>query len=51
MSLEKCYESNIDVHRLYVDYKQAYDSLKRKYLLQTMEDFGILKLANPQEVD
>ena len=45
----------IDVHQLYVDnvvvtvtvydvhYKQAYDSLKRKYLLLIVGDFGLFK--------
>lgn len=41
VGLKKCYEYNIDVHQLYIDYKQAYDSIKRKYIEQTMKDFGI----------
>ena len=39
--LEKCYEYNIPVHQLYVDYKMAYDSIKRKYLYETLQEFGI----------
>ena len=26
MSMEACYESNVDVHQLYINYKQPYDS-------------------------
>ena len=39
--LEKCYEYNIPVHQLYIDYKMAYDSINRKYLYETLEFFGI----------
>ena len=39
--LERCYEYNIPVHQLYVDYKMAYDSIRRNYLYETMQDFGI----------
>lgn len=34
---EKHYEYNNDLHLLYVDFKQAYDSISRK----TMKNFGI----------
>jgi sorting nexin-29 len=39
--LEKCYEYNIPVHQLYIDYKMAYDSINRNYLYETLELFGI----------
>ena len=39
--LEKCHEYNITIHQLYVDFKMAYDSIKRKYLYETLQEFGI----------
>jgi hypothetical protein len=30
MVLEKSYEYNVDIHQLYIDYKQAYDSIKER---------------------
>ena len=39
--LEKCHEYNIPIHQLYVDYKMAYDSIKRKFLYETLQEFGI----------
>lgn len=41
MIMEKCYEYNVDVHQLFIDYKQAYDSVKRSYLFNTLKSFGI----------
>jgi sorting nexin-29 len=39
--LEKCWEYNIKVYQLYVDLKQAYDSVHRKKLYKIMHKFGI----------
>jgi hypothetical protein len=39
--LEKCYEFGIDLHHLFIDFKQAYDSVDRKKLYETMLEFGI----------
>ena len=39
--LEKCYEFNIDLHLLFVDYKQAYDSINRKTLIETLTQFYV----------
>lgn len=39
--LEKCWEYNIDIHQLYIDYKTAYDSVKQKEIWKTMEHFRI----------
>jgi sorting nexin-29 len=35
--LEKAYEYNVDIHQLYVDYKQAYDSINRAQLIEIMK--------------
>ena len=39
--LEKAYEYNIIVHQLFVDFKQAYDSLDRHAFYVIMEELGI----------
>lgn len=39
--LEKCYEYRVDVHQLYIDFKQAYDSVRRKDLYSAMKELGI----------
>jgi hypothetical protein len=38
--MEKCYEYNINLHQLFIDYKQAYDSVNRSKLFVTMKEFG-----------
>jgi sorting nexin-29 len=39
--LEKCYEYNIALHQLFIDFKHAYDSVRRDQLFDTMREFGI----------
>lgn len=39
--LEKAWEYNISIHQLFVDFKQAYDSICREVLFDIMEEFGI----------
>lgn len=39
--MEKCYEYNIPVHQLFVDYKEAYDSIERPYLFETLHVLGV----------
>ena len=39
--LEKTLEFQIDTHHLFIDFKQAYDSIKRSELFTTMSFFGI----------
>ena len=39
--MEKAWEHNISIHQLFVDFKQAYDSIIRNVLFGIMEEFGI----------
>jgi len=39
--MEKAWEFNISIHQLFVDFKQAYDSIDRKALFEILEEFGI----------
>ena len=39
--LEKCWEYNVDVHQIFVDFKQAYDSVDRVKLLNGLDELGI----------
>jgi len=39
--LEKCWEYDIDVYQLYVDFRKAYDSIDREKLYGIMLDFNI----------
>lgn len=39
--MERCYEFNIDLHMLFIDYKQAYDSTDRKALIETLVQFYV----------
>jgi sorting nexin-29 len=41
MILEKACEYKVDIHQLYIDYKQAYDTTNRAELVQIMKEFGI----------
>jgi hypothetical protein len=40
---EKFYELNIDLHLLSIDFKQAYDSINRTYLYESLKEFWIPK--------
>jgi hypothetical protein len=45
--MEKCYECNVTLHQLFIDYKQACDSVNRNKLFVTMKEFGIpTKIVN-----
>jgi hypothetical protein len=45
--MEKCYEYNIILHQLFIDYKQAYDSVNSNKLLVIMKEFRIpTKIVN-----
>ena len=39
--MEKAWEYNISIHQLFVDFKQAYDSIRRNIIFNIMEEFGI----------
>jgi hypothetical protein len=41
--LEKCYEYNITLHQLFIDFKQGYDSVTMNNLYSIMRQFQILK--------
>jgi hypothetical protein len=41
--LEKAYEFGIDLHLLFIDFKQTYDTVDRKYLFEGLKEFGIPK--------
>jgi len=45
--LGKCYEYNIALHQLFIEFKQAYDSINREKLILILEAFKIpTKLIN-----
>jgi hypothetical protein len=47
MILERTCEYKVDIHQLYIDYKQAYDTINRDELVEIMKEFGIpMKLVN-----
>lgn len=41
MILEKFYEFNLPLHQLYIDFKQAFDTINRNYIFDAMAEFGI----------
>jgi hypothetical protein len=38
---ERACEYKVDIHQLYIDYKQAYDNINRTELVEIMKEFGI----------
>jgi hypothetical protein len=45
--LEKCFEYSVDIHMLFLDFKQAFDSVNRRALYDALLNFGIyVKLIN-----
>jgi sorting nexin-29 len=41
--MEKCYENKIDLYMLFIDFRQAFDTIKWKKLIRTLEKFDIPK--------
>jgi hypothetical protein len=41
MILERTCEYEVDIHQLYTDYKQAYDTINRAKLVEIIKEFGI----------
>jgi len=41
MVLEKACEYKVDIRQLYIDCKQAYDTINRAELVEIMKEFGI----------
>ena len=41
LRMEKCWEFNEDLHHVFIDFKQAYDNIKRSQLWEIMTEFGI----------
>ena len=39
--LEKCYEHNIEMHVLVIDFKQAFDSVDRQKIIQILQELRI----------
>jgi endonuclease/exonuclease/phosphatase family metal-dependent hydrolase len=39
--MEKFYEHDIDLHFLFIDFQQAFDSVKRAKMYQVLEEFGV----------
>lgn len=39
--LEKSHEHDLELHMIFVDYRQAFDNINRKKLMQTLKDVGI----------
>jgi hypothetical protein len=40
-TLKKKWEYNETVHQLFIDFKKAYDSVRRKVLYSILIDFGV----------
>ena len=39
--IEKCYEYNIDIHNIFIDYTHAFDSIKRNKILDPLIQYKI----------
>jgi hypothetical protein len=47
MYFEKCYECDVELHNLFTDFQEAYDSINRNKLLLVMRNLGTpQKLVN-----
>ena len=39
--LEKCYEYNIDLHIIFVDYQQVFDSINRNKVIDSLNKYNV----------
>jgi hypothetical protein len=39
--LEKCYEQSINIHQLYIDFRQVFSSINRQFIYEAMAKFEI----------
>jgi hypothetical protein len=39
--LEKCYKQTVNIHQLYIDFRQAFNSINRQFICEAMAEFGI----------
>ena len=39
--IEKCYEYNIDIHNIFIDYTHAFDSIKKNKILDSLIQYKI----------
>ena len=42
-TFEKCYEYNIDLHNIFVDYIQAFDSVNRNKVIDSLNQYNVQK--------
>ena len=40
---EKCYEYNIELHNIFVDYSQAFDSVNRNKIIECLTKYDVPK--------
>ena len=40
-TFEKCHEYNIDLHNIFVDYLQAFDSINRNKVIDSLNEYNI----------
>jgi hypothetical protein len=40
-SMDKCFKYNTNMHMMFIDFRQAFGSIKRRELLNALEGFGV----------
>jgi hypothetical protein len=45
-TMEKCFEYNTDLRMLFIDFRQAFDSMYRNQLFMALESYGIPEKNN-----
>jgi len=41
--LEKCWEYDVEIYQIFIDFKQAYDSINRNMLLKAIQELGLAR--------